>query len=256
MRTTGKQHNDARATNTAASPWLVLAKVGAAIVAVGGVAFHYTGLVGHIAYLRAWGVDAGLFPKPIDWLMINGAAAFVDRTVVMLALANTITWPLVATALLCFVVLTIAFRVFIASGSPNRPDAEPVASNASPWTASLGFGVASTLSIFGTVPIAILLFAALILFPWVMGEAYGAAAAKRELAIFDRGCQTAPSGYRCIDVRKVDQLLLRGFLIESSPTHLAIYDPQTRRTRTIPRDGTDLITDPLPSAGSASLSGK
>jgi hypothetical protein len=251
-----KQHKDAEASKKAVFPWSMLAKIGTAIVAVGGVAFHYMGLVGHMAYLRVSGADAGLFPKPIDWLMTNGAAAFVDRTVVMLAAANTITGKLAGAALLFFVVLTIAFRVFIADGSPNRPDAEPASTKASPWTRSVGFGIASTLSMFGAVPIAILVFATLISFPWLMGDAYGTAAAKRERAIFDAGCQTAPSGYRCIDVRKDDQLLVRGFLIESSPTHLAIYDPQTRRTRTIPREGTDLITDPLPSEGSASSSGK
>ena len=72
-------------------PWSTLAKVAAAVVAVGGIAIHFMGLVGHMSYLRAWGVDAGLFPKPIDWLMTNGAAALVDRTVVALAAANTIT---------------------------------------------------------------------------------------------------------------------------------------------------------------------
>lgn len=250
----GEQRKEAEANKNAAFPWSALAKIGAAIAAVGGIAFHFMGLVGHMAYLRAWSVDAGLFPKPIDWLMTNGAAAFVDRTTVVLAAGNTITGRLAAAALLFFVLLTVAFRFVPAQ--PERSDASRAASKAWPWTRSIGFGLATTLSAFAAVPLAMYFFTALILFPWVMGETYGAAAAKRERAIFDGGCHAAPVGYRCIEVRKGEQLLVRGFFIESSPTHFAIYDPETRRARTLPREGTQLITDPLPAEGAAPASSK
>ena len=151
-------------------PWSALAKVAAAVVAVGGIAIHFMGLVGHMSYLRAWGVDAGLFPKPIDWLMTNGAAALVDRTVVALAAATTITGRLLLIALLCFVFSSIAFRIGIAGDSPARPITKPKACSPNPWTRSLGFGVLVTLSVFGAVPIAMFFVAALILFPWVMGR--------------------------------------------------------------------------------------
>ena len=246
------QHRDAGPNHDAALPWSALAKVGAALAAVGGIAFHFLGLVGHMAYLHAWGVDSGLFPKPIDWLMTNGAAAFVDRTTVVLAAANTITGRLVAAALLFFVMLTLAFRVV--ARQPARPDTSRAAPKAGPWTRSIGFGLASTFSAFAAVPIAMFLFTTLIVFPWVMGETYGAAATKRERAIFNAGCQAASVGYRCIEVRKGDQVLVRGFLIESSPTHSAIYDAATRRARTLPREGTELITDPLPAPADGAAS--
>ena len=103
-------------------PWSTLAKVAAAVVAVGGIAIHFMGLVGHMSYLRAWGVDAGLFPKPIDWLMTNGAAALVDRTVVALAAANTITGRLLFGAVpiaMFFVAALILFPWVM--GRPTAP---------------------------------------------------------------------------------------------------------------------------------------
>jgi hypothetical protein len=246
----GEQHKVAEANKGAAFYLSVLVKVIAAIAAVGGIGFHFLGLVVHIAYLRDWGIDAGLFPKPTDWLMTNGAVAYVDRTTTMLAAAHTITGRLAMGALLLFLAAMLAHHF------SHHPVIKSAPTKVGSWPRSFGFAVVSTLITFGLVPIAMLFFTTVIAPPWLMGETYGAAAAQRERAIFNRGCPTGPVGYRCIDVRKGNQLLVRGFLIESSTTHIAIYDPEARRTRTIPREGTELITDPLPSEGSASSSGK
>jgi hypothetical protein len=230
--------------------WSTLAKVGAGVVAVGGVAIHFMGLVGHLAYLRTWGVDQGLFPKPTDWLMTNGAAALVDRTALILAAANTVTGKLVAIAILMFVVLAGWLR--FAGRSPRRAsNGRGQREGSNSWSESLWLAGMVTFTTIGSVPVAMLFVAMLILFPWVAGDTYGAAAAERERAKFDRGCDAAASSApRCIDVRKGDQLIVRGFLIESSQSHLAVYDPdaKARRTLTIPRGDTELQSNAPPIA--------
>jgi hypothetical protein len=243
-----KEREDAQSSKSGGSLWPAVVKTGAAIAAIGGVAFHFMGLVGHIAYLRNWGIDAGLFPKPVDWLMVNGATAVADRTVVVLAAMETSLGKLLLLALLFFVLFSIAFRFGIASAqrAPQIPKSSATRDTTSPWWRSVGFGVMVTTSMFGAVPIAMLFVAVLILFPAVMGDTYGATVAQRERKVFDGGCQAAGHVAQCVEVRKGDQLLVRGFLIESSQTHVALYDPATHRARAIPREGTDLLADPLP----------
>lgn len=43
-----------------------------AIVAAGTVTLHLIGDVRHRFYLKYWGIDASLFPKTTDWILING----------------------------------------------------------------------------------------------------------------------------------------------------------------------------------------
>ena len=60
----------------------------------------------------------------------------------------------------------------------------------------------------------------------------------------DTGCDAQPSGRRCIDLRKDGKTFARGFPIDSSESHIALFDVIEKRARALERDGTELLVDP------------
>lgn len=56
---------------------------------------HLVGDVRHRVYLDYWQVDAGLFPKPADWLLINGYYGLVDLAFqLLLRIFSNFVWYL------------------------------------------------------------------------------------------------------------------------------------------------------------------
>ncbi len=64
--------------------WPTLLSFLTAFVATGTIALHLIGVVRHRQHLRFWGIDADLFPKATDWILINGYYGIVDRFSVIL----------------------------------------------------------------------------------------------------------------------------------------------------------------------------
>lgn len=72
-----------------------------ALVAVGTVTLHLIGDVRHRHYLNYWGIDAGLFPKTADWILINGYYGVVDRFVaILIAILGNLHWLAAAAVIL------------------------------------------------------------------------------------------------------------------------------------------------------------
>ncbi|WP_143696844.1 hypothetical protein [Variovorax sp. YR752] len=51
-----------------------------------------------------------------------------------------------------------------------------------------------------------------------------------------------------MELRKGSDVVAKGFLITSSPTHIAIYDVQMRAARALERGGTELRSEIKPAA--------
>ena len=80
--------------------------------------------------------------------------------------------------------------------------------------------------------------------PSVLGEASGTAHAKRETLDFKKGCEN--SKQPCIELRKGGEVLGSGFVLDSSSSHIAIFDALLQRARIIPRDAVELISGRTP----------
>ncbi len=51
-----------------------------ALVAVDTVTLHVVGVASHRAYLQYWGIDAGVFPRSTDLVLINGYYGLVNQS--------------------------------------------------------------------------------------------------------------------------------------------------------------------------------
>jgi hypothetical protein len=63
---------------------------------------------------------------------------------------------------------------------------------------------------------------------------------------FNKGCwpDKVKLDYLCSDISRDGKLLARGFLIDSSASHIALYDVDVKKARLFERDKTEVIGTP------------
>lgn len=190
--------------------------------------------------MQHWGIDAGVFPKSADLILINGYHGLVDQSAqaILKILSNFGWWTLGA----CFVALYLFVLI-------------------SPWDAGIGRAwgwlarrssnfqrlvrcFVETFALAAFIPFLLFAWTLIMYFPDAIGAANGQQSAEREAAEFAKGCER--SKFPCVELKKGDQLLGSGFVLDGSPTFVAIFDPQRRRARVVPRDGVELISGRAP----------
>lgn len=206
-----------------------------ALAASGGVTLHLMGDATHSTYLRHWGLDAGLFPKGTDWLLIAGYSSAFDRGVAILKLMGAnVLWSLLA-----FLILSLYFALLqspLGFGSGKQPawlekQSERVrqfirnALSALLFVCALFFLLAAML--------------ALTAIPAVLGATAGKAAVEREMAEYAKGCDKA--AYSCVQLKRGGEVVGVGFILDSSPTHIAIFDADHQKARSMPREGIETM---------------
>lgn len=213
-----------------------LLSIAAATAAFGTVALHFLGDAAHRAYLSAWGIDSGLFPKASDWLIINGYYVLFERFFAFLraAASNLLVFfgTAVGAGLYVFVLLTPL-------GTPNASrwqwfERRP------PWLRRLLRQTTLTALVIGLLPLALVVVTAFMAIPAIVGETAGRAIAEREEVEYLNGCVTAK--YSCVEVLKDGTPIANGFIMESSVSHLAIFDTDLKRARLLSREGTQILT--------------
>lgn len=224
-------------------PWGALAKLLAGIGAVGGIILHLMGYVSYQAYLTAWGIDPGLFPKPTDATVINGYYAFMERTVTLFSAVRQ------GTGYFLGAIAAVTFYVFILlrinkSNSNSNYKIRRLAQRAPGWGRDLAKSLLLTFTMLAGVPIALFFAVFVLTVPAILGQNFGQSAAKNEMALFRMGCDVQPDGRRCVDLRKDGKTIARGFPIDSSESHMALFDVAEKRARALERDGTELLVDP------------
>lgn len=229
-------------SNPPSLSWGSLAKWLGGIGAVGGVILHLMGYISHQAYLEAWGIDHGLFPKPTDATVINGYYAFVERTITFLSaikqMANYLFWAIPALTLYLFIILRFS--------KPSRNyKVRNKTQRSGGWVGDLFKSLAVTISTLAGIPIALFFAVFVLAVPVILGQNVGQSNAKNEMVLFREGCDAQPSGRRCIDLRKDGETLARGFPIDSSESHIALFDVDEKRARALEREGTELLVDPV-----------
>jgi hypothetical protein len=225
-------------------PWSGILKATAAIgTAVGGYLVHLSGAISHRRYVSEWGLDPGLFPLSTEATFIEGFYALIDR----LAKIQTTIWSEGAlfgiSIVLLLTVLLFARQWIDRKLSTVSVPKPPVWFFK--WQGDLlqSFMISAIVVLALQLPITVLIL--LMAGPAALAESAGQEAAKRELATFRKGCD-GDVQMRCMELRKGSDVLAKGFLLTSSPTHIAIYDVQMRAARALERSGTELRSETKP----------
>lgn len=203
-----------------------------------GVVLHVAGHVGHQTYLKLFGIDSGLFPKDIFWIGINGYYSLFDRFSAMtLALLEHFTSLIVLGLFIgCYSLLFIALNT---NDRIKRLRQKP--RNLPPWIASTIISLATPIFILIAIP---LVFAGMcfgIGYPGLIGESYAKHEFSNDISAFIQGCEHPVKGYACSELVKDGKILAQGFILDSTPTHIAIFDVLVGRARAIERQGTELM---------------
>jgi len=205
-----------------------------AVAASGGVTLHLMGDATHSTYLGHWGLDAGLFPKATDWILITGYSTAFDRGIAILRLmgANAL-WALVT-----LLVLSLYFALLQSPGLGTRKQPAWLARQ----SARVRRFIRSAFSAMLFVCALFLLLATLLMFaavPVVLGASTGRAAVEREMKDYAKGCDRAIS--ICVQLKKGNDTVGTGFILDSSPTHIAIFDVVQQRARSLSREGIETV---------------
>ena len=211
-----------------------------AIAAAGTAALHLIGEVQHRSYLQYWNVDANFFPKPVDWILINGYYGVFDRMAAILtAVLANLPWLAVATVILGLYLFLL--RSSVASGSGEPPT---WLLRLPHWGQRLIRQLLLTALFVAAVPLALLLLAIFMAVPALLGEIAGKAAAQREAVEYMKGCQD--SKIPCVELRREGEVVATGFVLESSSSHIAVFDAQAQRGRVLALEKLEILSSSAP----------
>ncbi len=214
--------------NTASSKrsWSITRFVGslAAVTTLAGIVLHGCGHVAYTSYLKAWGVQADLFPQSTDWKVVRGYYAIVLQG---LGMFRSFPWFSVATAFVFVWIAVLIYRL------PARPVGEGRIKEfflRHPWIklisssagiAASGVYLALTLFLVG------LLVATL---PGLLGEHAG-----KDDANAEKGRLLGPVSRGDSELWEKGERKIRGHIIASSSDLIAIYDIDLHQVRTLSR---------------------
>ncbi|MFP8780123.1 hypothetical protein [Hydrogenophaga sp. RWCD_12] len=216
--------------------WTTALSVLTALVALGSVILHFIGDVSHRQYLKFWGIDAGLFPKSTDWILINGYYSLVTRFIAILeVIFKNVHWLATAAILLG---LYMGF-LLTPIGSGRGVMHEWLQRRSARYRNFLRITYFTALLV-GALPLAMFVLTSVMVIPAALGEEAGRAAAENELDVFRKGCSISTP--RCVEARREGQLVATGFVLDSSTSYLAIFDERTQQGRVIPLDKVELVS--------------
>lgn len=211
-----------------------------ALVAAGTVTLHLIGDVRHRHYLKYWHVDAGLFPKAADWILINGYYGVVDRFIAILAaMLGNLHWLAIAT-----VILGVYFFILLSPTAGASGEAPAWLQRAPEWRRRLIRQLLLTALFVSVVPCALFLLTAFMAAPAALGETAGKAAAESEAVEYMKGCQA--SRIPCVELQREGKTIATGFVLDSSPTHIAIFDAQAQRARILALEKLEVLSNRMP----------
>lgn len=117
------------------------------------------------------------------------------------------------------------------------------------WAQRLARILAGTLLVAVIIPFVLIAWTAVMVIPDALGAASGKAHAEREAAEFKKGCEK--SKQPCVELKKGGETVGLGFVLDRSPSYIAIFDTQPQRARVIPRNALEMISRRAPLAPAA-----
>lgn len=229
--------------------WDALLKWSPFLITIGGLALHVAGSRYHEARIAAWGLDADLFPKPVEWVLMTGYHVILNTIAAGYLYLKTYWWKLALWGL-C---LAIASFVMVMLALHNKEDAPKRALFAwlkrlTRWLLALGLTTSYVSVVCLFILFAPLLLVGVLYLPSQFGKEAGDKVANAQLTQYSEGCETGVLKHRCI-VFKGDGLPeLKGFLVESSDSQLAVYLPGQKLVQVLKREGVELLVIPAASA--------
>jgi hypothetical protein len=211
-----------------------------ALSAGAALALHFVGMVAHRSYLSYWGLDAGLFPKANDWVLMNGYYSIFHRSVAALnaIYAQLLIFPLVAVLIALYVSFLLSPTEFGANRVFNLVvEQVPVRFRGFVRRASVVFLITLIL------PLVLFALTAFLAVPALLGETAGTAIGEQHSMEFSKGC--AKSRQKCIELKRNGSAIATGYVIDSSTAHIAIFDTDLNRARSLPRDGVEVVAVPV-----------
>ena len=231
-------------------PWSRIAKAMlVSAVPVAAVLLHFVGSVSHETELAVLGVDSGPFQKASEWLLINGYYMSTGR--LMGISQYLLNWKII----LGIAVFALAFcGAGMAGKALDRRLPKPPPSVVQHPLAELIVTTVLSVAVYLIFPMVVIILVLFMIGGAAFGEAAGRESAERKLAMFQKGCDAATLTHKCVEIHKDGKIVSSGFLIDSSDTHLAIFDVQMRKSRVVERVNTELV-GPLMKEDASTASG-
>jgi hypothetical protein len=212
----------------------IVTTVLAVMTGIGTVVLHAVGSITHISYLRAWGVEPDLFSKPVDWIMLNGYYSLADRAIAAMAVIGEQLLVFSGCALVGGLYVAFVLEPFgIQARMPQW---------LRNWPARWRRFVQRTVLVFSiclALPFVLLMLTTLWSIPAVLGVTAGQSIFQQHRSEVGKGCEL--SRYHCIELRRDGNPFMTGFLIDSSSTHIAVFDMATGRAHAIERAGIEVV---------------
>ena len=225
-------------------------KVLAGLAALAGLVFHLVGSVWYDEYLRSWGLDAALFPKSADRLIIAGYETVLTSSLQLwpAAIRNIAYVALMSLALSCYweFLSVVSDRMSTSSDAPRWLARWPRVLR----SIFARFVVLTSLSV--VVPVIVYFLGLLLAGPVALAATSAQTHVRSEITRFGEGCQQV-GPLQCFELKRGGDVA-RGFLIDSSPDNIAFYDVTLRRARVIARAGSEMLGRQVPSAAVAAAS--
>lgn len=220
--------------------WPTALSLFTAIVAALTVTLHLIGDVRHRQYLKYWDINAGMFPKTTDWILINGFYGVVDRFVaILVAMFSNVHWLAIAACILGTYAFILSWPT---SGKPGETPAWLL--RQPEWRRRLIRQMLLSALFVSMIPCALLLLTAFMAVLAAFGEIAGRSAAEKEALEYRKGCEL--SRIACVELSREGGMVATGFVLDVSPSHIAIFDTQTQRGRVLNLDKLEMASKRVP----------
>lgn len=214
----------------------------ATAIAGGSIALHFLGHISHETYLTQFGLDAEIFPKSIYWNEVHGYYAFFERgTTITIAFFENVGKQWKAFLAITIVLSAYLFAALMASKLIEANKTKTWTVKFPQWIKALILSVSVSFGIFSAIPIAMLAIMIFWALPGLIAESYGKVAAQKDFSAFIKGCDTPEKGYSCFELIKDKTIIAKGFLIDSSDSHIAFFDANTKHAQIFERKGTEFV---------------
>lgn len=220
--------------------WGTVAKAGATLVAILAAELSLIGHVMWATWLDHWGFDIGQMPLDATGRIIHGYLAVLNRGAALLSTWAGAFMGMLFVLLGLYISFVLTART-IAKKRGNKVSTVPKLLGRTPrWVKDIltGFGI----SAFCVAATYFLLVGTLLIL--VLGPTVGQGAAKSWAAATEarikQGCKRPNEHGACTAVARDGIVLATGFILASSPTHVALYDVKAERTRMLKLDGTEM----------------
>ncbi|WP_038484490.1 hypothetical protein [Collimonas arenae] len=215
----------------------LLAKIFAATIIGGGILLYFLGYIYQSIYLDKFGVSSTDFPKGTYETQIYGAVTLWNFANTGINGINKYLGFLLA-GVLAIILYIWGMQVTtrkLAKKSPSK------IRNIPEWLLELFGSIFITGSLALTVPIILILIGIILGLPLYIAVSQGEIFAAKKRAIYAKGCEAGSTDSQCHEILKNGQKIATGFILDSSPTYIAIFDSQNQISRVIERKDTELI---------------